>query len=129
MVVDGNDGAPVDGASDLMFTPDSKHVVYVAFRGEKSLIMVDAQVTGSGSSVVPGSLSCSPDGRSLSYYVRRDQQFFLAVSGIESDQGFPAMLSARPSYDAQGQVVAVALNAGEILSVRVNLAGAWWVAR
>jgi len=45
VVVDGKEGKEYDGivAGSLKFSPDSKHLAYVAVRGEKRFVVVDGK--------------------------------------------------------------------------------------
>jgi hypothetical protein len=66
VVVDGQPGAEYDQALSPVFSPDSKHVAYVAVKGKSHLVVVDSQPSAEYDDTLQGPLLFSPDG-SLEY--------------------------------------------------------------
>ena len=48
LIVDGAEGAPVDGVTKPRFSPDGKHVAYAAYVGTRYHLVIDGKMNGEG---------------------------------------------------------------------------------
>jgi hypothetical protein len=63
VILDGHAGAEYDGiAGPMVFSPDSKHAVYVANKDKKWLMVIDGQVCAEYDQILKGSPIFNPDG-------------------------------------------------------------------
>jgi hypothetical protein len=81
VVVDGHAGAEYDllGDGTPIFSPDGKHVAYVAWRGAKELVVVDGQPGAECERV--GGLIFSLDGKRVAYGAKKAGKCFVVVDG------------------------------------------------
>jgi hypothetical protein len=84
VVLDGKDGQQYDGigAGSLLFSSDSKHVAYVALKGQKTFVVVDEKAGPEFDGVVHGSLAFTDDSQHLVYIALKDGKQHLVVDGI-----------------------------------------------
>jgi hypothetical protein len=93
MVVDGIEGPVFDKIvpGSFRFSESSKHFAYAARRGAKLVILKDSKEVLEGDDVLRAQQArkvdfvfLSPDGKRLASMVRRGNQWFAVVDGIES---------------------------------------------
>ena len=81
MVCDGKLGPPFDEVRTLKFSPDGKHLAYLAQQGE-SWFVVCGKMRGPGYQMADD-IRFSPDGRHLLYRAGRENREFIVVDGVE----------------------------------------------
>jgi roadblock/LC7 domain-containing protein len=97
--VDGIEGKYYDDIQGLIFSPDNKHVAYVANIEGKEVLLVDGKKQGSydyiGSNIVKDlRVLYSPDGRSMAYGAQIKDMWTVVVNGKQGK-----------SYDAIGGLI------------------------
>ncbi|MDQ3133219.1 MAG: hypothetical protein M3Q76_00230, partial [Acidobacteriota bacterium] len=70
--------------SQIVFSLDGRRVAYVAQRGAKFLVVVDAKEGPEFDNIRVGAPSFSPDGRRVAYTAERGDSEFAIVDGVES---------------------------------------------
>jgi Tol biopolymer transport system component len=88
VVIDNQEGPKYHRIEDLRFSPDGKHLAYVAYRDyDHSIIVVDGEEKGSWYDDILYYIF-SPDGKRIAYYARKDNNMLLVVDGQESQKYF-----------------------------------------
>jgi Tol biopolymer transport system component len=84
-VVDGVEASKYDGIdeSSIIFSPDSKHVAYVAAEGEKRFVVADGQPGTRYDLLDAASLVYSSDSKRLAYVAGKGKRQFVVVDGKE----------------------------------------------
>jgi Tol biopolymer transport system component len=115
MVIDGVEGKEYDGigyksdgvsgrfqsigARRSVFSPDSQHYAYTAWRGDKWFVVVDG-VESKEYNGIGDSLIFSPDSKRLAYAVRSGRQACVVINGREGP-GYQGVLSPIFSPDSK----------------------------
>jgi len=85
--VDGREGTPFDAVDRIRFSPDSKHIAYVARLGEEHFLVFDDKIEGKcyrgGIGVDPPVFS--PDGKHLAYVAVGEKSWFVILDGQEQE--------------------------------------------
>jgi len=70
----------------LVVSPDSKHLAYVAVRGEKQFVVVDGEEGKEYDGIGAGTLIFSPDSKHLAYGAERGEKWLVVVDGKEGKE-------------------------------------------
>jgi hypothetical protein len=105
VIVDGAEGKPYDNASWLTFSPDSRHLAYVAGMGEKRRVVADG-VEGPEYewALAP---AFSPDGKRLAYIAGRKDSLAVVVDGVETKRYQDIFWNTHPVWDAPDRLHAL----------------------
>jgi len=110
VVVDGVAAPRYSEVYDLMFTPDSRHVLYVASKGKKHFLVTDRSEGKAYDGVAPGSLRTSTDGQRMLYLAKCGKKELVVVNGVEAEPG--GQITSLPVFSPNGQRVACAVYRG-----------------
>jgi len=108
LVVDGKQGPSYDEIGAITFSPDSRHVAYVAIREGSQMVVLDGSEQRAYDNV--GSVVFGPDGRELAY-VAREGDSWRVVLGKQAGKPYAAILSG-PRFVGPQTVVYVAQRDG-----------------
>ena len=67
----------------LTFSPDSKHLAYIAKRDEKYFVVLDGKEEREYDLINPFSLTFSPNSKHLAYAAKRNGDYFVVIDGKE----------------------------------------------
>src|SRR5262245_62029260 len=81
VVVDNKRGKTYQGVGKPAFSPDSRHVVYAAWRGGKINVVTDG-VEGEAFDEVNDYFRFSPDGKRMAFLAKREGRQFLVLDGV-----------------------------------------------
>ena len=69
--------------NQIIFSPDSRRVAYVAKRGQKFLVVVDNKAQAEFDDISVGAPIFSPDSRRVAYEAKRGGKWYVVVDGAE----------------------------------------------
>ena len=96
VVVDGTEGQSWDEVGRLLFSPDSRHLLYVAKSAGKHVILLDGRILGEpADSFAEGTFAFSPDSSHIAYVVINGGKGTVMVDGAAVSKA-----GDRPSGDA-----------------------------
>jgi Tol biopolymer transport system component len=107
VVLDGREGPPYPWVEGLVFSPDSRHLAYVAHRDDSQFVVMDGREGPAYDFVAPGRPIFSPDGQRTAYVAGRGGKSLVVVDGREGpkykDAEFPVFSpdSRHIAYAAQ----------------------------
>jgi roadblock/LC7 domain-containing protein len=119
--VDGVAGPTLGGLEDLddpmrdllsprrgpiLFSPDSAHVLYVAWIEHRLMVVVDGVPTPAQGSVDVGSLQFSPDGKRVAYRGSQGGKLYAVVDGVAGPAFDCMSMGRRPWFSRDSKHVA-----------------------
>jgi len=123
VVVDGVEHGPYDMVlkGTPRFSPDGRHLMWVAFRDGKAWIVVDGVKGAIYDQVLWPAFS--PDGRHLAYWARRGKVWRIVVDGVETNgEGYDGYIrDSRIVFDGPARLHALAYRRPEIIRVDVRI--------
>ena len=110
MIVDDIEGARYDALDRPLFSPDSRHVAYVASRKGRKFSVVDG-VEGKEYEAVAG-ITFSPDSKQTAYIAVQDDERFVVLDGVEQPVRFDAVHASGPIFSPDSQRLGYAARRG-----------------
>lgn len=127
VVVDGVKGKAYDVIEKIIFSPDSKHIAYIARRGDSRLVVVDGVEQAEYGSINADSLVFSPDSKHLVYLQDHGE---IVVDGVECGEydsflhisgGEPWKPRAEVAFDSPAKFRVFAVRSGNLYLVEVEI--------
>jgi hypothetical protein len=105
----------------LTVSPDSKHLAYVARRGEKLFVVVDGKEGKEYDGIGAGTLIFSPDSKHLAYVAIRGEKRFVVVDGKEGKEYDFFLCGSKFVFDSPKSFHTLAFRGIEIFRVEVEI--------
>jgi Tol biopolymer transport system component len=99
VVLDGAEGIEYDtiGGESIVFSPDSKHVAYVAERGNQRFVVLDGKEGKEYYGIGTASIIFSLDSKHVAYVAARgDKRFCVVVDGLEGSSEYDGIADKTP---------------------------------
>lgn len=113
-MVDGQEGPEYEGICQvgIGFSPDGKHVAYIANRGDRQFVVLDGQENGAYEGIGVGPLFGGDSGR-VAYSAQKGRKQVVVVNGEEGPE-YTSILSG-PVFRRDGALEYIAADKNRVL--------------